>query len=171
MRIDACRDIDIAALDERLPSPAATSFHVQRFARQCAGASTYLVAWLNGRPAGVGEIRWSGCAAPEVRAVLTRCPEINGLHVVDELQSRGIGTSLIRRAEQLAAERGAPSIGLGVDDRGNPQAAALYARLGYEPLVRYLDRWSYTDQAGVDQAIEEPCVFLVKRLGRVADPC
>ncbi|MFB4317747.1 GNAT family N-acetyltransferase [Actinomadura sp. 21ATH] len=168
LRIAACRREDLDALEEHLPSPSATSYHARRFARQAAGAGTYLVAWLDGRPAGNCEVRWNGCAAPEVRAVTAGCPEVNGLHVVDALRSRGIGTALIRRAERLAARRGARLIGLGVDDHGNPRAAALYARLGYRPTVRYLDRYSYTDDAGVEHPVEDPCVFLVKDL--VPDP-
>ncbi|WP_371493564.1 GNAT family N-acetyltransferase [Kitasatospora sp. NBC_00374] len=165
MHIKACRQEDLDALEERLPSSSAISYHAQRFARQLAGTSTFLVAWLDAaRLAGTCEVRWDGCAAPEVRAVIAGCPEINGLHVVDALQSRGTGSALIRHAEQLAAERGARLIGLGVDDHGNPRAAALYARLGYRPTVRYLDRYFYTDDTGAEHQVADPAVFLVKEL-------
>ncbi|MFE9658587.1 GNAT family N-acetyltransferase [Streptomyces sp. NPDC005955] len=166
MRITSCRAEDLDPIEEVLPSPSAVSYHLQRYARQVAGTSTFLVARLDDdRPAGVCEVRWNGCAAPEVRAVVADCPEINGLHVVEALQSRGTGSALIRRAERLAAERGRRLVGLGVDDHGNPRAAALYARLGYRPTVRYLDRYSFTDDAGVEHPVEEPAVFLVKELG------
>jgi GNAT superfamily N-acetyltransferase len=164
IRIATCRDEDVTVLAERFSSLGATPFHVPRYARHVAGTSTYLVAWLDGEPSGVGEVRWHGCAAPEVRAAVGTCPEINGLHVLDAVQSRGIGTALIRHAEQLVAARGLTMIGLGVDERDNPRAAALYDRLGYRPVVRYLDRWSYTDDAGVDHLVVDPCVFLTKTL-------
>ncbi|MBO4252397.1 GNAT family N-acetyltransferase [Streptomyces griseorubiginosus] len=164
MRILVCRQDDLEVLEERLPSSSAVSYHAQRFARQASGTSTFLVAWLDAQPTGICEVRWDGCAAPEVRAVLPGCPEINGLHVVDALQSRGIGTALIRHAEQLAGERNAELIGLGVDDHGNPRAAALYARLGYEPTVPYVDRYFYTDDTGAEHSVADPAVFLVKEL-------
>lgn len=170
MRILVCRDDDLAVLDEHMPTPSATSFHAQRLARQAAGTSTYLIAWLDDRPVGVGEIRWDGCASPKVRAALPDCPEINGLHVVDSLQSRGIGTALIRTAEQLATDRAVRMIGLGVDEHDNPRAAALYERLGFKPVIGYLDCWSYVDEAGVDHVFEDPCIFLAKSLSPAPAP-
>jgi GNAT superfamily N-acetyltransferase len=167
MRITTCRAADLDLLEELLPSSSTVSYHVQRYARQVAGTTVYLVARSEGddRPIGVCELRLEGCAAPEVRAVVPDCPEINGLHVVTALQSRGTGSALIHRAERLVAERGGRLVGLGVDDRGNPRAAALYARLGYRPVVRYLDRYSCVDAAGVVHPVEDPAVFLVKELG------
>ncbi|MFI6597275.1 GNAT family N-acetyltransferase [Nonomuraea sp. NPDC050536] len=170
MHITACRQEDLDALEERLPSSSAVSYHAQRFARQVTGTSTFLVAWPDDLPAGICEVRWDGCAASEVRAVVAGCPEINGLHVVDALHSRGIGSALILHAERLASERGAHLIGLGVDDRGNPRAAALYARLGYRPTVRYLDRYFYTDDTGVEHPVEDPAIFLVKQLAPKPQP-
>ncbi|EDY49618.1 GNAT family N-acetyltransferase [Streptomyces clavuligerus] len=164
MHITSCRQEDLDVLEERLPSSSAVSYHAQRFARQVSGTSTFLVAWLDAQPAGTCEVRWDGCVAPEVRAVVPGCPEINGLQVVGMLQSRGIGSALIRHAEQLAGERGAHLIGLGVDDHGNPRAAALYARLGYRPTIRYLDRYFYTDDTGAEHPVEDPAIFLVKEL-------
>lgn len=46
------------------------------------------------------------------------------------LRSRGIGTQLMLRAEELALERGLRAIVLGVEDF-NPRARRLYERLGY----------------------------------------
>ena len=120
---------------------------------------------MAGRPTGWNsEVLWNGCWEPEVRAALPDCPEINGLDVAEAVRSRGIGTALICYAERLAAERGRRSIGLGVDDHGNPRAAALYARLGYRPVIRYVGHWSYTDHTGIEHAVEDPGVFLAKDL-------
>lgn len=69
MEITVCGAADVALLDRYLGSPGATSFHARRFARQEAGECTYLVAWLDGRPVGHTEMRWLGCAAPEVPRV------------------------------------------------------------------------------------------------------
>ncbi|MFE7775996.1 GNAT family N-acetyltransferase [Streptomyces sp. NPDC057445] len=165
MEIAPCRAEDLPLLDLHMPSNSADSHHAARCLRQEAGASTYLVAWRDGAPVGRGEVRWTGCAAPEVRAALGDCPELNGLAVWPEaLRGQGIGTALIRAAESLARERGKDLLGLGVD-RDNPRAAALYARLGYEPGVPYTDRWAYTGEDGARHECADSCTFLVKRLG------
>ncbi|MFI9153180.1 GNAT family N-acetyltransferase [Streptomyces sp. NPDC053367] len=164
MEMPVCRPADVALLDRYMGSSAATSFHARRFARQEAGRSTYLLAWLDGRPVGHTELRWGGCADERVRAARPGCPEINALAVRPEtLRSRGIGSALVRAAERLAHERGRTAVGLGVAD-DNPRAAALYTRLGYLPLTTYLDRWSYEDHDGVVHECADPCTFLVKDL-------
>jgi GNAT superfamily N-acetyltransferase len=164
VEIIACRAEDIAVLDRLMPSQSVDGNHSARFGRQEAGRSTYLVPWLDGRPVGHAEVRWTGCAAPEVRAARPGCPEINGLFVwPEELRSRGIGSALIRAAEDLARGRGLPVIGLGVG-ADHPRAAALYARLGYRPLTAYTDRWSYEDAHGVIRTCADPGTFLVKEL-------
>ncbi|MDC0769680.1 GNAT family N-acetyltransferase [Streptomyces sp. HD] len=164
MEITACRAEDIEVLDRFMPSHSVDGDHAARFARQEAGRGTYLIPWLDGRPVGHGEVRWTGCEAPEVRAAQPGCPEFNGLFVWPEsLRSQGIGTALVHTAERLARERGIGVMGLGVGD-DNPGAAALYARLGYLPTVAYLDRWAYLDADGVRHEQADPCVFLVKAL-------
>jgi GNAT superfamily N-acetyltransferase len=164
MEIAVCRAADVALLDECVGSPGVDSSHARRFARQEAGGGVYLVAWLDGRPVGHGEVIWGGCADPEVRAALPGCPELNGLGVwPPELRSRGIGGALIRRAEELAREHGRTALGLGVA-ADNPRAAHLYARLGYRPLTDYVDRWSYVDHDGVTRECVDPCTFLTKEL-------
>ncbi|MFE9624233.1 GNAT family N-acetyltransferase [Streptomyces sp. NPDC006527] len=164
MEITVCRAADVALLDRHIGSSGVTSFHARRFARQERGESTYLVAWLDGRPVGHAEMRWTGCDAPDVRAARPGCPEIGGLGVwPQELRSRGIGTALVRAAENLARERGITVAGLGVA-KDNPRAAALYARLGYRPVIDYLDRWTYEGTDGITHECVDPCAFLVREL-------
>ena len=159
-----CRAADVALLDQCIGSPGAVSSHARRFARQETGGGIYLVAWLDGRPVGHAEVVWDGCAAPEVRAALPGCPELNGLAVwPPELRGCGIGGTLIRRAEGLAREHGRTVLGLGVA-AGNPRAADLYARFGYRPLTDYVDRWSYEDRDGVTHECADLCTFLTKEL-------
>ncbi|NUT29689.1 MAG: GNAT family N-acetyltransferase [Streptomyces sp.] len=164
MEITACTAADVALLDRHMGSPGRTSFHARRFERQEAGECTYLVAWLDGRPVGHTEMRWTGCADPEGRAACPGCPEIGGLAVwPEELRSRGIGTALVRAAEQLARERGLAVVGVGVA-KDNPRAAALYARLGYRSLADYVARYSYEDVDGTIRECADTCAFLVKNL-------
>ncbi|MER5967408.1 GNAT family N-acetyltransferase [Streptomyces sp. NPDC002057] len=162
-QIRPCRAEDVPLLDRWLPAPGAPTRHADRFARQEAGTGTYLLAWRDGVPAGHGQVRWDGCAAPEVRTEVGDCPEFNGLDVRPELRGQGVGTALIRAAEELARERGAAFLGLGVG-HDNPRAAALYERLGYTPVVAYTDRWSWTDPRGVGHDEADACTFLVRRL-------
>ncbi|MFI8827296.1 GNAT family N-acetyltransferase [Streptomyces sp. NPDC053431] len=161
--IRPCRAEDLDLLDRHLPAPGAPTRHADRLARQEAGLGTYLIAWRDGLPAGHGQVRWDGCAAPEVRAALGDCPEFNGLDVRAELRGQGIGTALVRAAEELARERGRTLLGLGVA-HDNPRAAALYARLGYAPVTAYTDRYGYTDADGVRRDHADGCTFLVRRL-------
>ncbi|MET9763666.1 GNAT family N-acetyltransferase [Streptomyces sp. NPDC006372] len=164
MEITVCRAADVEVLDRCIGSPGATSFHARRFERQERGLSTYLVAWHGRRPVGHAEVRWGGCDDATVRAARPGCPEINALSVWPEtLRSRGIGSALLRAAEERARTRGRTAVGLGVAD-DNPRAAALYARLGYQALAPYLGRWSYEDHEGVTRECVEKLTFLVKEL-------
>ncbi|GAA4534402.1 GNAT family N-acetyltransferase [Amycolatopsis samaneae] len=165
MDIRECRADDVPLLETHLPSPGANRYHEARFRRQAEHTSTFLVAWDGARPVGVGEIRWNGCAAAEVRASHPGCPEVNGLDVAADRRSRGIGSALLAAAEARARDRGHRRLGLGVDD-DNPRAAALYLRLGYrETGCRYLDRYSYVDADGSRHEVADPARFLVKDLG------
>jgi ribosomal protein S18 acetylase RimI-like enzyme len=65
------------------------------------------------------------------------------------LQSCGIGTILIRAAEQRIRARGLHRAELGVED-SNPRARALYDRLGYLAYGREPDSW---DQEAPDGTI------------------
>ncbi|MEV5971232.1 GNAT family N-acetyltransferase [Streptomyces sp. NPDC051921] len=161
--IRPCRAEDLPLLDRHLPTPGAPTRHADRLARQDAGLGTYLIAWRDGLPAGNGQVRWDGCAAPEVRAAVADCPELNGLDVREDLRGQGLGTALIRAAEGLSRERGRALLGLGVA-HDNPRAAALYARLGYAPVTVYTDRYAYTDAAGVPHDRADAATFLVRRL-------
>ena len=165
MIIRECREADVALLERHIPSPGQSRYHQARFQRQQQGRSTFLIASIDEVPVGSGEILWQGCVALEVRRRYPDCPELNGLIIwPPQRRSHGIGTAIIRAAEDLAAQRGHRLLGLGVDDH-NPRAAALYLRLGYrETGCRYLDRYHYIDDHGVRHDVADPCRFLAKPL-------
>ncbi|MFB7226282.1 GNAT family N-acetyltransferase [Streptomyces fimicarius] len=164
--IRPCLPTDLDILERHMPSPGRTRRHADRFDRQEQGLTTFLTAWIDDVPVGTAQILWQGCAAPEVQARFPGCPELNGLGIwPPDRRSRGIGTALIRAAEQRVRDAGHDLIGLGVDD-DNHRAAALYLRIGYrETGCRYLDRYAYLDADGVRREVADPARFLVRSLG------
>jgi GNAT superfamily N-acetyltransferase len=167
MLVRQCRAQDVGLLEYRIPT-GRNRYHEARYCRQREGLSTFLIAYLDDIPVGSGEVLWQGAKEPEVRDRFPDCPEINGLAVVPERQALGIGTAIIRTAEQFAARRGRHRIGMGVDDR-NVRAATLYLRLGYRDMAcRYLDRYHYVDEHGVSHDVADPCRFLIKALSAVS---
>jgi GNAT superfamily N-acetyltransferase len=158
------RPEDIEQLERRGPT-GLTRTHAQRGRRQQEGDSSYLIAWAEDSPVGTVEIRWNGCAAPEVLDRFPDCPELTGLQVwPEELRSLGIGSTIIATAEEIIRDQGFARLGLGVDD-SNGRAAELYLRLGYtETGCRYLDRYDFVADDGTSQQAAEPCRFLIKDL-------
>ena len=71
------------------------------------------------------------------------------LEVQPALQSCGIGTVLIRAAEQRIRARGLHRAELGVED-SNPRARSLYERLGYAAYGSEPDSW---DQEAADGTV------------------
>jgi ribosomal protein S18 acetylase RimI-like enzyme len=76
--------------------------------------------------------------------------------VAPELRGRGIGTALMRAAEELVCSRGFRAIVLGVED-SNRQARRLYERLGYEAFAT--DDFKY-----VGAPVPNPGVWMRKEL-------
>ncbi|MCB0319729.1 MAG: GNAT family N-acetyltransferase [Bdellovibrionales bacterium] len=83
---------------------------------------TYFVAVIDNKVIGF-------CLA----AIKPRTPEswILNIGIVPELQRKGIGTLLLRRAFKELQERGATTVSLTVDPK-KASTQALYARLGFE---------------------------------------
>ena len=81
------------------------------------------------RVVGYGNVLWRSGYKPFAASGV---PEIVDLNVLAAWRNRGIGTSLIRRAEEIARARGHGEIGIGFEMAPETSAAGrLYARLGY----------------------------------------
>ncbi|MBY8877256.1 GNAT family N-acetyltransferase [Streptomyces sp. PLK6-54] len=78
-------------------------------------------------------------------------------------QSCGIGTLLVRAAEERIGARGLTRAELGVEE-GNPRARALYERLGYRAFGRELDSWDVQAEDGSLQRYETMCTLMRKGL-------
>ncbi|OKI29345.1 GNAT family N-acetyltransferase [Streptomyces sp. CB03911] len=85
------------------------------------------------------------------------------LGVHPALQSCGIGTLLIRSAEQRISARGLTRAELGVEE-SNPRARALYERLGYRAFGRELDSWDVEGEDGALQRYGTMCTLMRKDL-------
>jgi GNAT superfamily N-acetyltransferase len=142
-------------------------FFADRLARQEAGRGLLLVALVDGRPVGDVYLWLEPAEEPEVRRYLPGVPLLGHLEVLPELRSHGIGTEIMRVAEELLRRGGHQRVALGVD-MDNHRAAELYHRLGYT-------HWGYapadTSQEvfhadGRVERVPEKCYILVKDLSR-----
>lgn len=154
--IRPAREADVGALLQAWPGSVS---QVDRLRRQAAGASIFVLGWLDGAVVARAELKLAGCAAEPVQACHPGVPEINGLDVVDRLQGRGIGTAVIRHLAGLAVDRGFDWIGLGVEPT-NDGARRLYERLGFVGDLGYEDRYVVRSRTGAELAFADSCVFL-----------
>jgi ribosomal protein S18 acetylase RimI-like enzyme len=138
--------------------------HANLFAQQQAGLWTYLVAWKEGSaPVGVCVIRWDGSAEEEPEPC-AEWPRLTNLRVHPAHRGRGVGTALIEAAEERARGRGFSLLGISVAD-DNPEAARLYARLGFaDSGLRRESRYMYPDDSGALVERVEHDILLVKAL-------
>ncbi|MFE0464145.1 GNAT family N-acetyltransferase [Kitasatospora sp. NPDC058965] len=85
------------------------------------------------------------------------------LGVHPALRSCGIGTLLIRTAEQRIRARGPARAELAVEE-SNPRARALYERLGYRAFGRALDAWDVEAADGSLRRYETMCTLMSREL-------
>lgn len=118
---------------------------------QCEGSSLLLVAWLGSEPVGSGQL--------DLRTIPA---ELKNLNVDHRRRGMGIGSAIIRAAEERVAPSASLAVGVGID---NPRARALYERLGYRGTGRLTTtNYEYVDRAGVRRQASETDELLVKRL-------
>jgi GNAT superfamily N-acetyltransferase len=148
----------VAVLGER-------HWFTDRLARQQRGGGVVLVAWLEGRPVGEVFLECEPAKEPEVRRQLPGVPRLDHLEVAGLFQGRGIGTALIRAAEDSARQLGHERIALGVG-LDNPKARRLYERLGYADWGHgtVVGSWVEHPDDGPPVTLSEVCDMLVKRL-------
>ncbi|MDT0262025.1 GNAT family N-acetyltransferase [Jatrophihabitans lederbergiae] len=158
----ACNEHDLVAL--RNAWPTADDVHGAHYTEQREGTATYLVAWQDEEPLGSGLIQWHGPIGMNARAAFPDSVEVNHLQVRPELRGRGVGTVLLKAAEQLAENRGYKLIAVGVA-LDNPDATRLYRRLGYTPTgVIDVCAYDWTDDDGQQHHEIETDQLLIKRL-------
>lgn len=85
------------------------------------------------------------------------------LRVKAPYQGRGLGTRLIRVAEESLGRRGMRIVSIGVG-KNNLRARTLYERLGYRTVGEDPGCWSYIDHRGIEQQVSEPAWLMEKDL-------
>lgn len=87
------------------------------------------------------------------------------LRVRPEWQGRGVGSRLLAAAEGELIARGF-TIAVIAAGMHNPGARRLYERQGYRVFAEDPGVWWFTNARGEQQAVEEPCWVMEKRLSR-----
>lgn len=85
--------------------------------------------------------------------------------VKQQWRNKGIGTHLMHFIEDDLDRRGFKFVTLNVA-KDNPNALRLYQRLGYRIIGPRPGVWSYKDQEGRVQYVDEPAWRMMKRLNR-----
>lgn len=88
---------------------------------------------------------------------------IYGFRIRPAYQSKGIGTKMLKITENDLLLRGYKVVNLNVGQQ-NDRARQLYERLGYMVIGSDPGRWSYYDQHGRRQDVNEPAWRLQKKL-------
>jgi ribosomal protein S18 acetylase RimI-like enzyme len=133
----------------------------QAYADQMAGHRLMLIAEMNDYP--IGQIFIQLDSFDDRTNAFGKRGYFYSLRVMTPFQRRGLGTALIREAEQYLIERNYDSVSIAAA-KDNPDARRLYERLGYRVYTEDSGRWSYTDHEGRTRHVYEPCYMLEKYL-------
>jgi putative acetyltransferase len=114
-----------AELSERYPEPGATHFNLSE-AEVAERNGTFLVANLDGEPAGCGAIR----------IIEPGIAEIKRMYVPHGMRGRGIATALLAGLEMAARELNVRRLVLETGAR-QPEAIALYRRAGFDFITPF----------------------------------
>lgn len=87
----------------------------------------------------------------------------HAFRVRPEFRNQGIGTALLRRAEQVLRDRRLERAVVAVN-KENKGALRLYERLGYHILLEDSGLWNFVDHYGKLRHVHEPSYLLGKLL-------
>jgi GNAT superfamily N-acetyltransferase len=142
-------------------------YFTDRLIRQAYGHGLLLVAWKHGCVVGDVYLWLAPAEEPELRALLPNVPLLTHLEVVPERRNEGIGTQLLRTAEQWLHAAGHRRVALGVN-LDNHAAQRLYSRLGYVewPHGELATTETVYHPDGKRKLRPEVCLVMVRQLGR-----
>jgi ribosomal protein S18 acetylase RimI-like enzyme len=126
---------------------------------------TRLLLVMEHRPSGeiVGQIFLQWNSSDPRFADGRRRGYLYSLRIKPAFQRRGLGTRLIRAAEDVLRQRGMDTASIGVE-KDNRDARTLYERNGYRIIAEDPGCWSYTDHLGKKQDVTEPAWLMEKKL-------
>ncbi|MBN1440780.1 MAG: GNAT family N-acetyltransferase [Anaerolineales bacterium] len=84
------------------------------------------------------------------------------LRIKPDFRGRGLGSRLIRSAEDELRRRGMDAASIGVE-KENLRARTLYERHGYRVIAEDPGHWFYNDHEGVLREVVEPAWLMEKR--------
>jgi GNAT superfamily N-acetyltransferase len=156
---------DLASFQASMPAWNGREY-AERLASQERGLAVQLVAWAADVAVGKamvvfpGNVEWSESAFRET------CPEIRDLAVSDAWTRRGIGSALVRAAEDEVRSAGFERIGLGAGlEPSYGPARAMYERLGYRTAHGpFIAAACLEDDEGRPVPVAGICMYLVKAL-------
>jgi len=165
------REFLVRMLDERdLPTLEwdGTFLHFRTLFRQTFDdmrLGTRLMLVMEHKPSGeiVGQIFLQWNSSDPRFADGRRRGYLYSLRVKPAFRRRGLGTRLIRAAEDALRQRGMDTASIGVE-KNNSDALSLYERNGYHVIAEDPGCWSYTDHLGRKQNVSEPAWLMEKKL-------
>ncbi|MCB2214153.1 GNAT family N-acetyltransferase [bacterium] len=89
---------------------------------------------------------------------------IFAFRVKRRFRNQGVGTMLMRFIERTLTRQGFKTVTLNVA-KENPDARRLYERLGYRVTGSRPGKWSFRDDKGKIQRVNEPAWRMEKRIG------
>jgi GNAT superfamily N-acetyltransferase len=95
-----------------------------------APRAAFIIARLDGHPAGCGALRPIDATTVEVKRMYTR----------PDFRRKGVAQAILAEMDRVALELGYSALKLQTGPR-QPEAAALYERVGYYPIPRYSGDW------------------------------
>ena len=153
MQVRPCTVDDVVVM--RSVEPPGSDLAATFFDAQQAGGVIYLIAWDGDEPLGDGVlVTGAGGAVPELKNL-----NVRAIH-----RSRGVGSALVRAAEEWcrAQEVDRMEVGVSLD---NGRARALYERLGYVGTgERNTVTYQYVDDDGNHRTATETSEQLARRL-------
>ncbi|MDH5506190.1 MAG: GNAT family N-acetyltransferase [Anaerolineae bacterium] len=142
--------------------------YLQVYKRMLAGLALMWVVELPGHGVvGQAFVQFTSKADPSLANGKTRA-YIHSFRIKPKFRNMGLGSKLMQLVEADLIRRGYKLVTLNVS-RSNRGARRLYMRLGYRVMEKDPGRWSYHDEKGVLQHVNEPGWRMEKRLEKVTE--
>lgn len=163
MEIKLLESHEIDSLTKVFTNPSFEE-NLLRFEAQQKGSAAYIIAKQEGVITGKLYLKYRGSNDKEVSDVVSDCPDMKNLEIVELEQGKGVGTAMIYYAEKMCQENGFKKVGLGVEF-DNQRARKLYERLGYiEAIFPFIISFPWKNKDGEIIQLNEEVVYLVKEL-------